>query len=460
MIYYYPTNPATWFRSRWRIRCGVLYAVRDLLLFVVIFGSLPLIFYRPHFGIIVWTWLSLMNPHRFTWGLAYDFPFAKVVGAVTLVAMLLSPQRKRLPLTRETILLLIFIAWMLLTTILALEQSEAWAQWDKVSKIQLIVLLTMMALTDRRKLELFIWMIVLSVGFYGVKGGLFTVVNGGVSHVLGPPSSFIEDNNHLGMALVMVIPLMRYLQLTQKRRWVRTCLTAAIILTCIATLGTQSRGAFVGIAVTLGFLALKSRRRLMLLTASVIVAPIALALMPASWHERMSSIRDYRNDSSAMGRINAWGFAVNLATDRPLVGGGFETFSPRWFAVYAPDPTDVHDAHSIYFEVLGEHGFVGLMLFLSIWLLVWQGCSQLIRLARGYEDLTWAADLGRMCQVCLTAYASTGAFVGLAYFDLYYNIIALYVIAKLIVMERITLANEERIMEASPPRRRLSVATH
>lgn len=434
--------------------------MRDLLIFAVIFGSLPVILYRPFVGVMVWTWLSLMSPHRLTWSYAYDFPFAKVVGGVTILAMLLSSQRKRMPFTRETIALLAFVGWMSLTTILALEQSDAWAQWEKVVKIQLIVLVTMMTLTDRRKLELFVWMIVLSVGFYGVKGGVFTVMNGGVSHVLGPPSSFIEDNNHLGMGLVMVIPLMRYLQLTQQRRWVRTCLTAAIILNCIGTLGTQSRGAFIGIAATLGFLALKSRRRLMLLAASVIVAPIALALMPQAWHQRMSSIRDYQSDSSAMGRINAWAFAFNLATDRPLVGGGFEAFSPRWFTVYAPDPTDVHDAHSIYFEVLGEHGFVGLMLFIGIWLLVWQGCSQMIRLAKGYEDLSWAADLGRMCQVCLIAYASTGAFVGLAYFDLYYNIIALYVIAKLIVIERITLANEERHLPANPPRRRLSVATH
>ncbi len=432
--------------------------MRDLLIFAVIFGSLPVILYRPFFGVLVWTWISLMSPHRLTWSYAYDFPFAKVVGAVTILAMLLSTQRKRFPVTRETFTLAAFVGWMTLTTILALEQAEAWAQWEKVVKIQLIVLVTMILITDRKKLDLFVWMIVLSVGFYGAKGGIFTLMKGGESHVLGPPGSFIEDNNHLGVALVMVIPLMRYLQLTQRQRWVRIGLTAAMILDGIAILGTQSRGAFLGLAVTLGFLALKSRRRVMLLAASAIVIPIALAFMPVSWHQRMDSIRNYRNDSSATGRLNAWGFAVNIAKDRPLVGGGFEVFTPEWFTAYAPEPTNFHDAHSIYFEVLGEHGFAGLFLFLVLALLSWQGCNQTIRRSKDFDDLAWTRDLARMCQVSLIAYGSTGAFVGLAYFDLYYNVVAIIVVTKLIVLERMTFAGEERVLGANPRRiRRLSV---
>lgn len=434
--------------------------MRDLLISAIILGFVPFIFYRPHLGIILWNWISLMNPHRLSWGFAYDFPFAKVVGAVTIVAMFLSPQRKRLPLTRETLVLVLFVGWMLVTTLFALEESLAWTQWDKVSKIQLIVLLTMVLITDRKKLDLFVWTIVLSIGFYGVKGGLFTLIRGGEFHVLGPPQSFIGDNNGLGMALVMVIPLMRYLQLVQERTWIRWGLTAAMVLSGIAVLGTQSRGAFLGIAVTLVFLALKSRRRIILVAASIAIVPIALSFMPASWHQRMYSIRTYEEDSSAMGRINAWRFAINLAMDRPLVGGGFEVFEPRWFRIYAPDPEDVHDAHSIYFGILGDHGFVGLALYAALGLLTWLSCSRIIRVTRTHEDLSWAGDLGRMCQVSIIAYASTGAFLGLAYFDLYYNLIALTVIVKLVVLEQVGAEMETSQPEIGPKRiRRLSAAT-
>jgi probable O-glycosylation ligase (exosortase A-associated) len=173
----------------------------------------------------------------------------------------------------------------------------------------------------------------------------------------------------------------------------------------------------------------------------------------------MYTIDTYETDYSAMGRVNAWRFAANVAMDRPLIGGGFQVFSARWFAVYAPDPNDVHDAHSIYFEVLGEQGFVGLFLFLTLLFLTWRSCKFMIQLARRDDDLSWAADLGRMCQVSLIAYSSAGAFVGLAYFDFYYSIIALVVIAKLIVLERVASAQNARGVESEPTRsRQLSAA--
>lgn len=433
--------------------------MRALLVAGIIFGSLPFILYRPYIGIIVWTWISLMSPHRLTWGFAYDFPFAKIVGIVTVVAMLVPGRSKKFPLTRESLVLMAFVLWMLITTIFALDQSEAWVQLDKVSKIQLLVLVTMILITDRRKLDLFVWMIVLSVGFYGVKGGLFTLTRGGESRVFGPPGSFIEDNNHLGLALVMVIPLMRYLQLTQQHRWVRIGLAAAMILTGIATLGTQSRGAFLGIVVTLGFLAMKSRRRMVLLLAAAVVVPMALAVMPPSWYNRMYSIEEYKNDPSSMGRLNAWGFAMNLARNRPLTGGGFEVFDPHWFRVYAPHPNDYHDAHSVYFEVLGEHGFVGLLLFLTLAVLAWRSCSSMVHRVRDQEGLQWVADLARMCQVSMVGYATSGAFVGLAYFDLYYNVIAIIVVSKLIVLESAKAASRQEAVEAPRWSRKLSATT-
>jgi hypothetical protein len=78
--------------------------VRDLLVASIIFGSLPIIFFRPYVGIIVWTWISLMSPHRLTWGFAHDFPFAKIVGATTILATALrhSPRKTHLCLSRMT----------------------------------------------------------------------------------------------------------------------------------------------------------------------------------------------------------------------------------------------------------------------------------------------------------------------------------------------------------------------
>ncbi len=415
-----------------------------------------MILFRPFAGVILWTWISLMSPHRLAWGFATAFPFAKVVAIVTIVALFISPERKRVPLTRETVILFLFVLWMIPTTMFALEQEFAWAQWTKVIKIQILVFATMAFMTTKNRLNLFIWMIVLSVGFYGVKGGVFTIRNGGESHVLGPPESFIADNNHLGLALLMVIPLMRYLQQNQEKRWIRLGLGGAIVLTAIAILGTQSRGAFLGLISMLSFLVLKSRGRVALAAVALIAVPLSLALMPNRWFERMESIQNYDQDASAMGRINAWQFAVRLACDRPLLGGGFEVFTDRWFTVYAPNPHDSHDAHSIYFEVLGEHGFIGLSLFLALGLFAWRTCGWINRHALEVTGMEWASDLTRMCQVSLVAYATAGAFVGLAYFDLYYNLIALVVATKVLLVS--VLQSESEAQDHREPTRNISAA--
>ena len=162
----------------------------------------------------------------------------------------------------------------------------------------------------------------------------------------------------------------------------------------------------------------------------IAIAVVAvLSVMPAEYYERMNTIKTYEQDQSAMGRINAWWFAFNLALARPLVGGGFETFQPSLFALYAPNPQDYHDVHSIYFEVLGEHGFVGLFLFLSLMWMTWRMAGRVRRAAGLDAGRKWLVDLMAMIQVSLVGYAVGGAFLGLAYFDLYYHLVALVVIA-------------------------------
>jgi probable O-glycosylation ligase (exosortase A-associated) len=108
-----------------------------------------------------------------------------------------------------------------------------------------------------------------------------------------------------------------------------------------------------------------------------------------------------------------------------IFGGGFD-MGPTVFQRYAPDP-DVRD-HSIYFEMLGEQGFVGLAMFLGLLIMTWLKCSAVIRVARRNADLGWARDLAAMVQVSVIGYMSAGAFLGLAYFDYAYHLVAVAVV--------------------------------
>lgn len=126
--------------------------------------------------------------------------------------------------------------------------------------------------------------------------------------------------------------------------------------------------------------------------------------------------------------------AINVANDRPLVGGGFELYTRRVFAKYAPDPLDVHAAHSIYFQILGEHGYVGLALFLAIGFVGWLNASRIIKMSRSNAEHAWAGELARMIQVSLIGYAVGGLFVNIGYWEnLYYEILAIMVVHNILL---------------------------
>jgi probable O-glycosylation ligase (exosortase A-associated) len=183
-----------------------------------------------------------------------------------------------------------------------------------------------------------------------------------------------------------------------------------------------------------GLLWLRSEHKLV---SGIVIATLAVSLvafMPSTWETRMQTIDAEHLDSSAMGRLNAWTMAWNLAKDRPI-GGGFEVTTPELFMRYAPNPKDIHAAHSIYFEVLGEHGFPGAALFLLLWWLVWRDAGRLRQLGARSPPFAWAGKLGSMIQVSLTGYLVGGAFLSLAYFDLPYDLLVLVVITRMVVEE-------------------------
>lgn len=417
--------------------------MRDLFITAVIFGLIPFIFKRPWVGILLWSWLGYMNPHRLAWGFAYDFPFAMIVGLVTIVSFMASKEKKEMPWTRETVVLLFFVGWMLFTTFFAFYSDPAWFQWNKVWKIQLMVFLTALIITDHRKLHWLIWVIALSFGFYGIKGGIFTILKGGAYRVQGPYGTFIGGNNELALALVMVIPLIRYLHLQETRKLIKIGLAGAMVLTGVAAIGSQSRGGLVAMAAMGLFLWLKSRNKIMTGIYMAIAVFIMASVMPQAWYDRMNTINTYETDQSAQGRINAWHTAFNVAKDR-ITGGGFEMWYPPTFRQYAPDPTNARDVHSIYFEIMGEQGFVGFGLFMLLGIMAWIRAQQIIKRCKKDPDTKWAADLAAMIQVSLVGYAAGGAFLGMGYWDLPYHLVVILVLAAKfsgVLVKRVVPAN-------------------
>jgi probable O-glycosylation ligase (exosortase A-associated) len=399
--------------------------MRDLVFAAVVLGLLPLAVARPIVGVVLWCWLSFMNPHRLVWGFASEMPWAQVVFVATVLGCLLNAEPRRLAMNGVTALLMLFMACVTLTSFTALGPSDAvWDYWQRVLKIVIGLLLVASLITDRMRLHILMWVMVISIGFYGVRGGVFTIMTGGAFQVLGPADSMISDRNHIGVALLVVLPLMNYLRLHSRHRLVRWGLMAAMGLTLLGAIGTQSRGALLALLAVAVVLWLRTQRKV--LGGIVIAASVAggIAFMPDTWTERMQTIQTFEQDQSAFDRLVLWQTAFNLAVARPFVGTGFRGPYHRSVVDQFDPDAPARATHSIYFETLGEHGFVTFAVWLSLTFAGLYYAMRLPRITRGRPDLAWAGDLGRMAQVSIVAYLVGGAFLSLGYWDFYWTLLA------------------------------------
>ncbi len=423
--------------------------MRDILVSAIIFGALPFVFRFPWFGIILFTWLSLMNPHRLAYGFSLSFPFAMIVALSTLTALLFSKEIKKIIWTRETVTLLLFVIWMCITTVFAIYPQFAVTQLDKVLKIQLMIFVALILMRSFDRIEALICTCAASIGFYGLKGGIFTISKGGVHRVQGPPGTFIEGNNELGLAMAMTVPLLFFVRSRVANPTLKLLMTTWTVLTAFAAIGTQSRGALLGMSAMAFFVWINSRRKFMSGIIVVVTGACIAALMPEAWYERMGTIKTHDEDASAIGRVNAWWTSFNMAKDR-VFGGGFDCWQSLTFALYAPDPNNVRDVHSITFEVLGEHGFIGLILFFTLGVMTWLSAGWAARQARRMPDILWVADMMRMVQVSLIAYAVAGQFLGLAYFDYYYMLVVSVASTSWIIRKRLAGMSDDEWARTQP----------
>lgn len=403
--------------------------MRDMLLLAALVLTCIWTLRQAWVGVIAWTVVSLGSPHVLLGYASGAWPVASAVAVCTLISFIYARERQNPFMAAPVWFTLALALWMCVVLPFSLAYEESVPIWDRSMKIFFMLFVSLALLATRRKLQVFIWANVVAVGFYGLKGGVFALLSGGSYRIWGP-GGFIGENNALALALIMTMPLMRYLQMQADKRWLRWGLGGALGLTALAVLASQSRGAFVGIGAMGLFFWFKSGSKLRWSLVLMLAVVVAAAFMPEAWWERMNSIGSYQADESAQGRINAWYTAWNIAVHR-IVGAGFVVAKPWISQIYSPDPNVVFVAHSIYFQMMGELGFIGLFLFLGVFIGTWLTAGGMVRAARRAVDPgpKWAADLGAMVQVSLIGYAVTGAFLNLAYFDLPYNLMAITVLA-------------------------------
>lgn len=403
--------------------------IRDIVVIAIVVVAALMALKRGWIGVMLWTWVSMMSPHRYTWSFAYAAPVAAIAGAATLIGFAFSKE-KQSPLKGAPVAwLLLFTIWITMSWLMGVDVQGDYPQWSKVIKVFLMIFVALSLLHNRYHILALAWITIMSLALLGLKGGLWTAITGGGGRVWGPPGSFIADNNEFGLALVVTIPLIHFLQLQSSNRWLRHFLSTCMLFCFAAALGTHSRGALVAMSAMGAMFWLRSNRKGLIGILIFVAIVVILPMMPEEWWNRMATIETYQEDGSAMGRINAWGVALAVAQHN-FFGGGMSYQYDIFFYAYGIYETIVRAAHSIYFQVLGNHGFIGLFLFLGMWISSFRTAGWLRKNARKIPEARWAADLGSMIQVGYVGYAVGGAFLSLAYYDLPYNMMVMAVLAR------------------------------
>ncbi len=409
--------------------------MRTAIVFLLFFSILPLALSQAWIAPLVYVGFSVMNPHKLTYGSALFFPFAQVAALVSLFMLVITKDRRALPNHALVYLIGALYLWMGVTSMTTINPEErVWTQWIEVSKTYLMITVLVLLVYERKSIQMYILVIVASIAFYGFKGGLFTILTGGSDRVWGAPGSVIEGNNEIGLGIVMIMPLLTYYYRSSKTLYGRLGIAFVFLLCSVAVLGTQSRGAAVALMAMTFFLATRSKHPFVATIGLILMGILAFSLMPDSWTDRMMTLRNHEADGSAMSRISTWQMILTMAGDRPIVGSGFALDHVgnyvKYHANFSPGDIPIA-AHSIYFQALGEHGYVGLILYLAILASTWRTLGVLSKRFGAIEGEEWAGDLCRMVQIALVGFCSGGAFLGLMHWD-----VPLYLVTLCIILVR------------------------
>ncbi len=368
-----------------------------------------------------------MSPHKLVFGgMILSLPLALIAALATLLSWFFSNEPKRLRFDATVWLILAFAAAITTSTGFALNPQVASSELSKVLKELLFVLITICLTTNRVRAHALLWVMAVSIGFYGLYGGIGSIFHGGGAKVFGPPDTDIYNNNDIGAGLLVALPLMNYLRMQSLHKWIQLGWLVAMAASFLAIVSTYSRGALLGLVAVSIFLLLKSRKKIVTSIIVLTAFVAAIAFMPGEYGERMRTIGTYQQDASAMSRIEIWRVAsCCVALDHPLIGGGFGvTESQAVVDRYKPG-FEMHAVHNIFLGVLAEHGFIGFGIWLCLLLVGWLNARWIQRTSRNRPEWQWASDFARMGQVSLVGYCVVGFFGNYEYWDFYFTIIGL-----------------------------------
>ncbi len=421
--------------------------MRDLILVIFLFAAVYYTFKRPVVGVSAWIWIALIAPTNWTFGFSQIFRLNLSIVLVTVLSYLVWKNKPKFKFTNIHFWVLLFGFWTFISTLysLTIDSALTWNKFNEFMKVLVLFLFITLTLKTKKDIEAFIWAIVLGLSAYAAMEAVKFVLSGGGHRIIGR-AGIIADRNDLAVAINMCLPLIAYLWSITKDKWLKYALLTLIVLNVIAIIGTYSRGGFIGLSILAFAMWLKSDRKILYVAFAIIMLPVLYANAPQDWKDRQSTVETAAStDSSFIGRLWAWKIATLIALDNPLTGGGLKATSDPslWFgyAPLTPDfgpietppiPLEIRPkaAHNIYFQVLANSGFIGLILFLTMLITSYLRIRKCSKNATA-NNIIWQSNLSKAITLSFIGYGITGLNVSLAYFELLYAFLALIVVISL-----------------------------
>lgn len=437
--------------------------MRDIFFLSVLPFLIYVIFQSPFIGLGLWIWSALFNPNGWVYGMATSIRYNLLFALLTIGVYLMSKKKSKLNIGSTGALIVLFLIWTFFTTIFGMAPPEiAWDIWSRLAKTVALFVFILLIMDKKLHIDFFLWCLIFSVGFYAAVEGLKYIASGGAHHIEGMAGHVLGDRNELAVAMAMLLPICFYLlgEFGKKSFIIKFGYIGLIILLVTAIIGTNSRGGMIALTAVGGYLFIKSKKKLLFVLLIVCVGSVMVGLIPPEWYERMDTISKAEGDSSFMGRVVAWKMSFILASQNPIFGGGFKGLETArvWFTLSqdffqypffytgaaVPNPTHPRAAHSIYFQVLGEHGFVGLFMFLVILTSSFLKAGKIAKKVRNINGPEWLISLATMLRLSIFTFAVGGAALNFAYFDMVYAIFAIVIVLEYKLLPKIVRSQEKQ----------------
>ncbi len=404
--------------------------MRDLIVLLAVMSLMPTSFRRPYIGMLVFSWLAYMRPQDLCWGFARTMRLSFLVSLAMLMGWLANEQGKRSftrwePRTTLMVTLMLLIAISYLQAQVHNEYTNKY--FLEYGKIIIIALFTVGQCDSKDRLRGMFWVIAISLGFFGVKGGTWGLVTGGGVQILRGPGGMLEDNNDFALALVMNIPLLYYMGIGEKKKWVTQATRVAVVMTIVTVLLTHSRGAFLALSFTLLWIAFRSGKLFRAMMFLTFLAALFPFVAPQEILDRIASIGN-TEDSSAGARLETWATAFEMIKDNPVWGVGMRNFQLRYLdysVVPLSDSATTYVAHNSYLQIWAESGTLAFIVYMGVLGSVFISMGRIYRKCLYRPDLEWAMNYARMVEATAVGFSVGAFFLNRGHFDLWYHWLAL-----------------------------------